>query len=219
MLWLIISRCVTSSTVKHAWERLCSCKPHPSGAASRLNKLQLQFDPDLGGSASWINNMCISSGRKLNYLTLKATMERVTGCFLRGTRCLPVLCGGEGGREGWRGGQTEGCCCCIWMRAREIPPLCPSPPHFTLCKTASHPLFLPLSSLSDRHLIQLIWALVHLTALASVEWFYVCMRLQVSAFDTSRIIPFVQPSDLNFSAPPGSASVCIDQTFQLPKKK
>ena len=60
---------------------------------------------------------------------------------------------------------------------------------------------------------------MHLTALASVEWFYVCMRLQVSAFDTSRIIPFVQPSDLNFSAPPGSASVCIDQTFQLPKKK
>lgn len=143
MLWLIISRCATSSTVNHAWERLCGCKPHPSGAASRLNKLQLQFDPDLGGSASWINNVCISSGRKLNYLTLKATMERVTGCFLRGHAAY--LCCVEV-REGGRGGQTEGCCCCIWMRAREIP-LCPSPPHFTLCKTASHPLFLPHSSL------------------------------------------------------------------------
>lgn len=50
-------------------------------------------------------------------------------------------------------------------------------------------------------------------SLASVEWFFVCMRLQVSAFDTSRIVPFVQPSDLNFAVPPGSASVRIDQTF------
>lgn len=50
-------------------------------------------------------------------------------------------------------------------------------------------------------------------SLASVEWFFVCMRLQVSAFDTSRIVPFVQPSDLNFAVPPGSASVRIDQIF------
>lgn len=99
MLWLIISRCATSSTVNHAWERLCGCKPHPSGAASRLNKLQLQFDPDLGGSASWINNVCISSGRKLNYLTLNDHGEGHR-LFPQGTRCLPVLCGGEGGWEG-----------------------------------------------------------------------------------------------------------------------
>lgn len=99
-------------------------------------------------------------------------MERVTGCFLRG-HYLPVLCGGRK-----RGGQTVGCCCCIWMCAREIPPVCPSPPHFTLCKKASHPLFLslspPLSPISDRHLIWLIWAFVHLTLLPVPECVCTC---------------------------------------------
>lgn len=44
-------------------------------------------------------------------------------------------------------------------------------------------------------------------------WVCVHMRLQVCVFDTSRIGPFVHLNDLNFGVPPGSASMCIDQTF------
>lgn len=43
------------------------------------------------------------------------------------------------------------------MCDREIPPLCPSPPHFTL--QSSITISLPLSSLSERHPIQLIMSI------------------------------------------------------------
>lgn len=38
-------------------------------------------------------------------------------------------------------------------------------------------------------------------------------------FDKGRIVPFAHLSDLNFSTPPGSAAMCIDESFFTPKKK
>lgn len=170
---------------------LCSCKPHPSGAASRLNKLQLPLDPDLGGCASWINNVCISSDRKLNYIK-KTTMERVTGCFLRG-RWLPTC-------AVWRRGRGGTNCGMLLLHLN----VCQRNPssvsfsasfHFVQNSiTPSFPLSLPpLSPLSEGHLIQLIWALVHLTS-SPVQEGLLCKCMCV--FDTSRIVPFAQPLTL-----------------------
>lgn len=121
-------------------------------------------------------------------------------------------------REG-RGSRAVGCCCYIWMCAREIPPQCPSLPHFTCVQnsiTSLLPLSLPLTSPSEIHLIRLIWGF----PFTRHPWICIskCAHMQACMFDTSRIGPFVHPNDLNFSVPPGFASLCIDQKFQTKKK-
>ena len=159
------------------------------------------FDPDMRGSAS---NVCISLESKLHYLTLERTMGRVTGCFLRG--CMPTC-------VVWkrrRGGQTVGCCCCIWM--------CDM-------KSLLRVLHCLISFRAKQHHNLFASPSLHFLRDTWYSWYEylctwhpcLCANCEVCAcvcvFDTRRIIPFVLLNDLNWSLPPGSASMCISKTF------
>lgn len=117
------------------------------------------------GSAS---NVCISLESKLHYLTLERTVGRVTGCFLRG--CMPTC-------VVWktrRGGQTVGCCWCIWMCAmksllRVLHCL------ISLSAKQHHTLFASPSLHFLRDTWYIWWVFVHLTSLPVCTFWSVCM--------------------------------------------